>query len=515
MNNNNSQALLKLLIAYAICVPVAIWMGYLLTDPLDRTNLTVVGILALFLVMPILLRWHHFLLVATWNVAMVIFFLPGGPSLWLPMVALSLGISVLYRALNNKARFISVPQITMPLICLAAVVIFTAEMTGGIGLHSLGSDVMGGKRYIFVLAAIFGFFALTAQRIPPERAKWYVTLFFLGGFSVFISDLPGLMSIPSPLYFVFLLFPPSGYIFVNSDTHATRFGGISDMAIFGFLLMLATYGVRGIFSWDKLWRPLMFVLFTILLFVGGFRFMIIECSLVFFIQFFLERLHQTKLLPTFIFVGTFMAVLCVPFASKLPYNFQRSLAFLPLKIDPMARQDAQGSADWRLQMWKAVLPQVPDHLLLGKGYAISQSEFQDMTAGFHPISAEDWGSAIAGDYHSGPLSVVLPFGIWGVIAFLWFLIASLRALNNNRRYGDPALQTVNLLLFALFITKTLMFLIIFGSLYSDMAGFIGIIGLSISLNGGIRRPLIAPAHKETETPIPAVARPQLQPFYQH
>ena len=73
-------------------------------------------------------------------------------------------------------------------------------------------------------------------------------------------------------------------------------------------------------------------------------------------------------------------------------------------------------------MWKALLPQVPPHLLLGKGYAISMEDFEMMgrDVAFRSVDASQQGLALAGDYHNGPLSVVIPFGIWGVIAFLWF-----------------------------------------------------------------------------------------------
>jgi hypothetical protein len=27
----------------------------------------------------------------------------------------------------------------------------------------------------------------------------------------------------------------------------------------------------------------------------------------------------------------------------------------------------------------------------------------------------------AGDYHNGPLSILIPFGLFGMIAFLWLL----------------------------------------------------------------------------------------------
>ncbi|HTX21748.1 MAG TPA: O-antigen ligase family protein [Candidatus Aquilonibacter sp.] len=523
MNSNNSPAILKALIAYAICVPLAVAVGWLLASEsvvsqpgginwawnvliLFKSHPYVWGSLILILCSPVLLRWHHLLLVASWNLGMVMYFMPGNPGLWMPMVALSLGISILYRALNSKAHFVSAPEITFPLIFMAAVVLFTAKLTGGIGLHSLGSEVMGGRYYLSILIGILGYFALTAQRIPPERAGLYVAVFFLSGFALAIGDLVNVM--PSSLNFLFALFPPNSYI-LSGDA---RYAGTACMAEFCFWLMLAKYGIRGIFLSGKWWRPVVLGLSFAAVFLGGFRSLVVLCVMVFFVQFLLERMYRTKLLPAFAFVGITLVTLCIPFADKLPFAFQRSLAFLPLHIDPMAREDAMASLDWRLQIWQAVLPEVPDHLLLGKGYALSQADYQDMNGGFHSDLAQDWGSAIAGDYHNGPLSVILPLGIWGVIAVLWLGIASLRALYFNYRYGDAGLKTVNLFFLAYFIAKILMFLFIFGSLYGDFYSFIGIIGLSISLNGGIRRRAAVPVQTEAETNIPALARPRLQPF---
>ncbi|HEX7617642.1 MAG TPA: hypothetical protein VF480_02865, partial [Verrucomicrobiae bacterium] len=171
--------------------------------------------------------------------------------------------------------------------------------------------------------------------------------------------------------------------------------------------------------------------------------------------------------------------------------------------------------DWCFDMWKALLPQVPSHLLLGKGYAISQEDYQMMgqDATFRGINPAEQGLALSGDYHSGPLSVILPFGIWGAIAFLWFLIAGVWALHHNRLYGDPALQTVNTLLFTLFLTKVISFFFIVGALSNDIAGFAGYLGLSISLNGGICRPARNPTVATAGPPARIPARPRLQPAF--
>ena len=86
---NNAPAILRSLIIYAVIVPLALFIGYMLTDPLDRSSFTFYGILALILISPILLRWHHPLLILSWNLNATAFFLPGRPDVWLAMAAIS------------------------------------------------------------------------------------------------------------------------------------------------------------------------------------------------------------------------------------------------------------------------------------------------------------------------------------------------------------------------------------------------------------------------------------------
>jgi hypothetical protein len=512
---NNSAAILRALIVYAICIPLAIVVGYAAVSVANApsyANFGAFGVLALILSAPILLRWHHPLLVLSWNLPLTIFFLPGAPQVWLPMVMVSLGISVLQRAMNKDKRFIPAPQITWPLLCLAAVVLVTAKLTGGIGLHVLGNPVMGGKKYVFLLAGILCYFAFTTQRIPPHQARLYVALFFLSGCVSVMGDL--IAFIPPSFYFIFLFFPPDSYAFTGSEG-TMRFSGVSAMSSAIFIYMMARYGINGIFRAGRPWRVAAFILFSTLALFGGFRSVFLSSVLTLLIQFFLEGLHRTRLLPIFAFVGLLAAVISLPMANRLPNTFQRILSFLPVNIDPVVRADAQASLDWRIEMWKALLPQVPSHLVLGKGYAISPEDYQMMgrDSALRSIDPAEQGLALSGDYHSGPLSVILPFGIWGAIAFLWFLIAGVWALHHNRLYGDPALQTINTLLFAVFLTKVITFFVVVGGLSSDIAGFAGYLGLSISLNGGICRSARNPAVTMAGTPARIPARPRLQPAF--
>jgi len=230
--------------------------------------------------------------------------------------------------------------------------------------------------------------------------------------------------------------------------------------------------------------------------LGGFRSLLITYIMIFGLQFYLEGLHRTKLLPMFLFALVVAGTLMIPFTSRLPTTIQRALAFLPVSIDPMVRQGAEASSEWRLAMWKAVLPQVPQYLLLGKGYAMSVQDFElSRNGAIKSISEDQWGSALAGDYHSGPLSVVIPFGIWGCATFLWIIAAGWRVLYCNFRHGDPALRNTNALLLATYITQIVLFFFLTGAMQTDILRFLGWLGLSVSLNGGMARPVPATTQK--------------------
>ena len=103
--------------------------------------------------------------------------------------------------------------------------------------------------------------------------------------------------------------------------------------------------------------------------------------------------------------------------------------------------------------------------------------------------------------------MVIPFGIWGLIAWIWFSAAGLRVLYRNYRYGDPALRNINTFLFAAFLGRMLMFWIIVGGFYLDLLYNVGLLGLAISLNGGVAKPGDEAAPEELPvSPLPTVLR---------
>ncbi len=489
-----------------ICSVLAIFLGYIVASPFDWTALAVYAGITLLFALPFLLRWHYPLLIASWNMNAVMFLMPGRPPLWLLMIAMSLMFSAVNSTLNKKGKFSSAPQVIYSLLFLAAVVLATAQLRGGIGLGSLGAQVAGGRRYIYLFGAILGYFALTYHQIAQEKAYAYGTAFFLGGITPAIGSLLPLVN--PAFYIIFAIFPPeqSGLetLGLVQEGAVFRLSGLSFASVAIFCTLMACYGIKGIFNisgqlnflpfrfqggfqLNQPWRLLLFVGNLVMSLFGGFRSILLILLLTFVIQFLYEKLHRTSLLPKLLFVLALSAALILPFASKLPLSVQRTLSVLPIDVDPVAKQSAKVSTDWRLNIWQRVLPKVPQYLFLGKGYAISSAELELL--GNESLRGQDTSqdtAILAGDYHNGPLSVIIPFGIFGALGFLWFLFASFSALRKNYRYGAPSLRNINRFLLAYFITRTIFFFVVYGSLYNDFIYFVGIVGLSVSLNGGVK-----------------------------
>jgi hypothetical protein len=492
----NAKSAVQALLIYGLIVPLALLVGYLMATPTDLASAGTVGLMLSAISLPLLLKWHHPMLVLTWSMGTSVFFLPGSPSVWMLTAFASLGICFAQRALDRDMRFISVPSLAWPILCLGMVVIVTAEVTGGFGMRVFGGSFFGGRRYILILAGIAGFFALTGLRIPRERAHLYLGMFFLASLTNAVSSI--IPYGPKQLYFLALIFPVNSTdaapvtdtfdLTMSSGPTITRFFGMTLAATGAFNYLLARYGVGNSIALKSPWRLALLLIVFIGGTLGGFRGFVITSTLTFLLVFAFEGLLRTKYALGLLGGAVLILTLLVPGARYLPVSVQRSLSTLPLDIDPVARIDAEASSEWRLQMWAMAMPEASTYFWSGKGLSMDARE-AELTTQFsrRSLTSSQEAAIMTGEYHSGPLTVLIPFGIWGMLAWIWLLAAGVRATYRNYRHGHPDLKTINTFLFAYFLARTLLFFLIYGNLYSDVADFLGLLGLSIALNHGIAR----------------------------
>ena len=498
-------------LAYLITIPLALVVGYSLANPLSTKSLGVLFMVFSVLLSPIILRWHHPALIMCWNASLVIFFLPGQPMLWAILAVASLGISLVSRTLTKRSSFLVVPQVAVPLLILAGIILVTAALTGGIGGRAMGSDTWGAKRYLSAMSAIIGFFAITAHRVPRRDAQWLASAYLLMGMTSIFADL-AYRAGPS-FYFLYNFFPVDvAFHTAASQDTLKRSTGLAWASQAAYWFMLLRYGLRGILDPFRPWRLAAFFAIFIVGLLGGFRSSIILFGILTVSQFFIERLHRTKYLPIFGGASLLLGVCLILFARQLPLSMQRALSFLPIEVHPMARSDAEGTLNWRLEMWRIVAKEVPDYLVVGKGYGFSGTDYiltQEAIRRGMFRAYED--TLISGNYHNGILTLIIPFGIGGILCFVWFCWSSLWVLMRNYRYSPPDLKNINTFLLAFFLARLSFYFVFYGQFDLDLMVFTGLVGISIALNHGVRSAADleadqnADADKESSAPVASPA----------
>jgi hypothetical protein len=354
-----------------------------------------------------------------------------------------------------------------------------------------------------VLGAFLGYFAFIAQRIPVVKSGQVVALFFLSGTTFILSNLVYLLG---PGFYVLYYFLPGST--VGSQAAAdmgydavARYSGLGAVGIGIFCFVLARWGIRGTLSIRNPWGLLLIIIAVAASLLSGFRSFAAVVFVLFLVQFVLEGLWKTFWLPVIVGLGILCLLPMMLYANKMPASAQRVMSVFPVNIDPNVRAEAENSTIWRLQMFQVVWQEVPQYFWIGKGYSIDPTELyliaEAMRMGMLPNYEE---AIVAGDYHNGLLSVLIPFGIFGLIGFVWLLVAGIRVLYFNCRYGDPRLKTINRFLLSYFLTESVLFFAVFGALNAQLMVFMGALGLSVSLNGGVCRK--AAVARQAAEPLP-------------
>ena len=64
---NNTFSVSRAQLIYALCLPLAVVVGYFLADPLESSSMAVIVLVTGVLAVPVLMKWYHPLLVFSCN----------------------------------------------------------------------------------------------------------------------------------------------------------------------------------------------------------------------------------------------------------------------------------------------------------------------------------------------------------------------------------------------------------------------------------------------------------------
>lgn len=372
-----------------------------------------------------------------------------------------------------------------------------------VGVAAIGGSVrVGGKPYIDLILGCMIYLMLSRFRITPgisaKIPKWVLAVaaftMVAGAVGLF---LPSLGEKLAPFYSAF----SPGNV-VDSESRGpitagmTRLGFLQDIGGQLIRYVVSKINPAHLLNPQYLSELLVYVMGLTFIMLSGFRSAITNSVLLTFLSSILREgiVGATKML----FILCLIAVLLVSLSYtpiKLPFTFQRALSFLPGNWEQDAVSDAEGSSEWRFEMWRMALTsdKYIRSKIFGDGFGFLREDFERGLAimyGKEKLSATDSAQEmflLDGDYHSGPVGAIRFVGAVGLALMLPLLYLSITYALRLIRRAEGSPYQFCVLFFALpVILFPFTFLFIFGDYRKGMIELLFNIGVLKMLNYSLR-----------------------------
>jgi hypothetical protein len=372
----------------------------------------------------------------------------GGASPGLPLKILLIAVMGIGVMMHRKPwQGQKLPE-TKPLLCFTAVMILLM-MVRGTGLRALGSSMWGGMIYIILLCNIGFYFAVNGLRISRKQIRWIVWGSLLAGVIGAALRLRGFEAVAEEggvgASRLMWLSPIAGALFPL--VFALKFRRTPWISGLLLLICLGLIGLTGFRS-----RLVGLVMVT-----AGYGFFKAK-----------DKVQYALLLGGLGLAGWIGIVLI---SSHLPLGLQRAVSFVPgAHIDYRTAQDAAGSIEWRVEIWKYCLDRAKEYLLIGRGSAFNIWETAENVGVWDIQTFSPWFAFQTRSYHSGPLSLLVDYGLPGLLIALWLTVLVIKHVWGlaRRLAGFDTFESR----YALFLCVGLLWRwVAFYLVYGDMSGF--------------------------------------------
>jgi hypothetical protein len=489
------------IIVFAIGVFIAIWLGLSIATDQTVTILKIIAVV-LFLICFALGRriWLLIPFAASLAISLRI---PGQPdALLLAQIAL-IAFSIpqfLMRKLPWRLQFTELEFWMLMLTIMIAQV----YIRNPVGLNVFGGSSVGGKGYVLYAIALASALILCGLRVPTSDLKWVMRLSIAGGLLNLAISIVGVL-VPAVGFYTGQSYTRSDEVNYENreaiDTRvATRVGFLTQLG--GNLALWISCYISPLIALVKpLWLMLILVAVAASL-MGGFRNGIAIVGLTFLLGIAYRSGGTGVLLSSFMGMGGIALLAVINLIAPLPPNVQRALTFLPGTWEQRYKDDAEGSTEWRVEVWKEAL--LTDRWIqnkwLGDGLGFSAAELsaqmndrEGARAGISGFGAHRESVLANGDYHSGPVSSIRVIGYIGLIVFL--LAQTRLAIHAHHlitRYRHTEWFPLTLLIGIPVIISPLVFVFIFGafktaaSIFLISCGLVSILKNNLPLPNSIR-----------------------------
>lgn len=437
--------------------------------------------------------------------------LPGLPSkvnLYVLMASMSTA-SLIAGAIITKKNNPPRPE-NKWVLAFALLILATASIRG-FGLRTMGGESWGGFSYITMLLACFFFLAST--HIDVDEKTWRKTLTWM----CLLSALPTLAqavyaysggAIHHLFYFIVPEFQVLEFMFQREQgSSMARLQQANVTSQYFCILAFLILHRRS----NRRWSILLFGMALFLAGISGNR-----IALVFILLFILFYLltNQRLTLPEIVFHPAFfmagIAIVILGFlAPYLPLTFQRILSILPFaNVSWEAKLAASSTIGWRLEVWAAALRQVPDYLVVGKGFAFSAEDVMTLSARRFYMNDIDYVLA-SRNYHNGMLHTLLDLGLPGLIFSLGFIFTVIHRHWGllSRTWTSSLMQHYHHVFYAIFLATALTYFVLAGGVTH-----LAIIFLFTMILEGLVRADLLERQREQDRLAAAAATPPVRRF---
>jgi hypothetical protein len=333
---------------------------------------------------------------------------------------LMVGWMVLEKAVKHRMNPFSFrPAIDRWVIFFALNMVIIMAVRGS-GFAMLGSSTYGGTAYVSIFLSLIFYFAATHVQFSDRQIRLLLWMVLIG------AVIPALVQVASAV-------SPSGFgwltKFVNAQTEKiieeqNLEGGVARWSMFS-AVSYALIPIAYVLFRKKSFRLILIVLAFFFVAMTGFRSRIFQTAVMVFLTGLWFSKNRMRTFIMWALAGALVLIFLMIAAPMLPRAVQRAVSAIPfIPVDAAIAERAEGSSDWRFDLWRDYcIPNIPRYLLVGRGLA------HDIT-GFAWLQSKWYGGAeffyFMGRYHSGPLTLLLDLGLVGFVSFTLFFLLVVR-----------------------------------------------------------------------------------------
>ena len=388
------------------------------------------------------------------------FSVTGDASLHLLLMLCFIIFIIMKLAISNRQSIqTSVPRKVC--IALLSLIVITAFYRGW-GLRILDGTTWGGMQYVNLIAALFfylfSYYVTITQKQLERTIRWLFVLSLIPAAGcLLVHFMPSMKWIENVV-------PMEKNEQQWQASEGVRWAAMQSSAIWMGILALLIYDRRTKFTFVVV---LVSVLSFIMLGLSGHRAVAVLLGLIIFVYIFVKR-REARLFQFLKLAGVMIILVTIIyiFVGELPRTFQRAFAWLPgINVSYEAGMDASNTSEWRIELWRQLIPMIPDYLWIGRGLAFSQIEAQSASVLASDVGTQHLYFTAVHLYHNGPLLLVLDLGLFGFALGLGFMLSGIVHYGrlSRRILGGSGWNTAYIVFYSFFVGDCIFFLTVFGA----------------------------------------------------